>query len=90
MSITATGVPFEQLEVFSRAGDIITKKRIRMLESSCNTVLLVKSWLGQEDVDSKELEAESDLEFTRPGKTNYEATDIYAANIDLDEEPNFG
>jgi hypothetical protein len=87
MSITATGVPSEQ--VFSRAGDIITKKRIRMLESSCNTVLLVKSWLGQEDVDLKELEAESDLECTGPGKTNYEAN-IYAANIDLDEEPNFG
>jgi hypothetical protein len=49
MSITATSVPSEKL--FSRAGNIITKKRNRMLESSCNAILLVKSWLGQEDVD---------------------------------------
>jgi hypothetical protein len=49
ISITATSVPSEQL--FSRAGDIITKKWKCMLESSCNTVLLVKSWLGQEEVD---------------------------------------
>jgi hypothetical protein len=88
MSITATSVPSEQL--FSRAGDIITKKRNRMLESSCNAVLLVKSWLGQEDVDLWELEAESDLEGTGPvsGEIDYEADMVsaYAADMDSDEE----
>jgi hypothetical protein len=88
MSITATSVLSEQL--FSRAGDIITKKRNRMLES-CNAILLVKSWLGQEDVDLWELEAESDLECTGPvsGEIDYEADMVsaYAADIDSDEEP---
>jgi hypothetical protein len=88
MSITATSVPSEQL--FSRADDITTKKRNRMLESSYNAVLLVKSWLGQEGVDLWELEAESDLEGT--GSISCEidyVTDMvsaYAADIDSDEE----
>jgi hypothetical protein len=89
MSITATSVPFKQL--FSRASDIITKERNRMLESSCNAVLLVKSWLVQEDVDLWELEAESDLEGTGPvsEEIDYEADMVsaYAADINLDEEP---
>jgi hypothetical protein len=89
MSIMATNVRSKQL--FSRASDIITKKRNRMLESSFNAALLVKSWLGQKDVDLWELEAESDLEGTGPvsGEIDYEAYMIsaYAADIDSDQEP---
>jgi hypothetical protein len=68
----------------------ITKKRNRMLESFCNAALLVKTWLGQEDVDLWELEAESDLEGTGPvsGEIDYEADMVsaYAADMDSDEE----
>jgi hypothetical protein len=52
---------------------------------------LVKSWLRQEDVDLRELEAESDLECTGPvsGEIDYEADmgSTYGADIDSDEEP---
>jgi hypothetical protein len=54
-----------------------------MLESSCNAVLLVKSWLGQEDVYLWELEAESDLEGTGPvsGEIYYEADMVSAVRM---------
>lgn len=49
MAVPASSAPSEQL--FSRAGDVITKKRNRMLESSCSSILLIKSWLGQPNIE---------------------------------------
>ncbi|KAA8894020.1 hypothetical protein FN846DRAFT_913359 [Sphaerosporella brunnea] len=38
-----------------QAGDVITKKRNRLLEESSSAVLLVKSWLNQKTIDNREL-----------------------------------
>jgi hypothetical protein len=54
MSVPASSVPSEQL--FSPAGDIITKKRNRLLDSSSSALLLVKSWLGWPEVEEWEVE----------------------------------
>jgi len=48
----ASSVPAERL--FSQAGDLITKKRNRILESSSSALLLLKSWLRQPDLEELE------------------------------------
>jgi hypothetical protein len=53
LAIPASSVPSEQL--FSQAGDVITKKRNRLLEQSSSAVLLLKSWLNQKTVDDWEV-----------------------------------
>lgn len=60
MSIPASSVPSEQL--FSRAGDIITKKRNRLLNTSSSALLLVKSWLRWPEVEQWEIEDEEKIE----------------------------
>lgn len=60
MAIPASSVPSEQL--FSRAGDVITKKRNRMLEGSCSSILLIKSWLGQPSIELWEQDMNTEWE----------------------------
>lgn len=60
LSIPASSVPSEHL--FSRAGDIITKKRNRLLDTSCSALLLVKSWLSFPEVEQWELDNEEEVE----------------------------
>jgi hypothetical protein len=60
MSVPASSIPSEQL--FSRAGDIITKKRNRLLDSSSGSLLLVKSWLGWPEVEQWEIDEERKIE----------------------------
>lgn len=60
LSIPASSVPAEQL--FSRAGDIVTKKRNRLLDHETKMLLLVKNWLGQPDYEQWELELEERAE----------------------------
>lgn len=60
MSVPASSVPSEQL--FSRASDIITKKRNRLLDTSSSSILLVKSWLGWPEIEKWEIEHERRME----------------------------
>jgi hypothetical protein len=53
LAIPASSVPSEQL--FSQAGDVITKKRNPLLDQSSSAVLLLKSWLNQKTVDDWEI-----------------------------------
>lgn len=54
LAVPASSVPSEQ--IFSQAGDIITKKRNRMLDTSCSSLLLIKSWMKQPEIELWELE----------------------------------
>jgi hypothetical protein len=51
--IPASSVPSEQL--FSQAGDVITKKWNRLLGQSSCAVLLLKGWLNEKRGDDWEL-----------------------------------
>lgn len=53
LSAPASSVPSEQ--IFSLAGDIITKKRNKLLEGSCSSLLLLKSWLKDPELEDWEL-----------------------------------
>lgn len=66
MSVPASSVPSEQL--FSRAGDIITKKRNLLLDSSSSALLLVKSWLGCPEVEKWEIDLERKKEYEEESK----------------------
>jgi hypothetical protein len=74
MSIPASSAPSEQL--FSRAGDIISKKRNRLVESS-GPLLLVKSWLHWPEVEEWEIELERKTE---------EKGDISGSDADMESE----
>lgn len=59
-------MPSEQ--AFSVAGDIVTKKRNRMVGSTIRLLMLTKAWLGLPEVESWE-----EAEETRGEDGNYEA-----------------
>ena len=59
-------MPLEQ--AFSVAGDIVTKKRNRMVGSTIRLLMLTKAWLGLPEVESWE-----EAEETRGEDGNYEA-----------------
>jgi hypothetical protein len=60
-SIPATSVPSEQ--AFSRASDLITKKRNRMEPSSAEQHLCLRYWLGLQEATDEEVQGEdADLE----------------------------
>jgi hypothetical protein len=60
-SIPATSVPSEQ--AFSKASDLITKKRNRIDPSSAKRYMCLRYWLGLEEVTDDEVAgAETELE----------------------------
>lgn len=56
MAIPATSVPSEQ--VFSIAGQILTKRRSAMTETMMNTLMCTKNWLGFQELTREELDIE--------------------------------
>lgn len=61
LSVPASSVAATHL--FSRAGDIITKKRNRLLDSATRNLLLIKSWSGQPDYEEWEMAEERWAEY---------------------------
>ena len=61
-----SSVPSEQ--AFSVTGDIVTKKRNRMVGSTIRLLMLTKAWLGLPEV-----EPEEEAKETRGEDGNYEA-----------------
>jgi hypothetical protein len=51
---STSSVPSEQ--IFSQAGDSITKTRNRMLDTSSSTLLLIKSWMKLPEIELWEQE----------------------------------
>ena len=58
LAIPATSVPSEQ--VFSVAGQILTKRRSAMTECMMNTLMCTKNWLGFKEITQEELAIERD------------------------------
>lgn len=59
LAIPATSVPSEQM--FSIAGQILTKRRSALSESMMNALMCSKNWLGFQEVTKEDLTAEEDL-----------------------------
>lgn len=57
--IPATSVPSEQM--FSIAGQILTKRRSALSESMMNALMCSKNWFGFQEVTKEDLTAEEDL-----------------------------
>jgi hypothetical protein len=53
LAVPASSVPAERL--FSRAGDVVTQKRNRLLDTATKHILLVENWIGQPDYELWEL-----------------------------------
>ena len=53
LGITATSVPAEQ--IFSIAGQILTKRRVSLTDNMVNTILCARNWLGFCELEKKEL-----------------------------------
>ena len=69
MALAMVGMPSVPSEqAFSVAGDIVTKKRNRMVGSTIKLLLLTKAWLGLPEVEVWE-----EAEETRGEDGNYEA-----------------
>lgn len=60
VSVPASSVPAERL--FSRAGDIVTKWRNRLLEKRTRLLLLLQSWQQLPEYDEWEINAEELVE----------------------------
>jgi hypothetical protein len=48
-------------------GDVVTKKRSRLLDASTRAIVLVKNWMGQPEVEEWELEMEEEAEMQTVG-----------------------
>ena len=59
LAIPATSVPSEQ--IFSIAGQILTKRRSCLSESMMNAIMCSKNWLGFQEVSKEDLTAEEEL-----------------------------
>lgn len=59
LAIPATSIPSEQM--FSIAGQILTKRQSALSESMMNALMYSKNWLGFQEVTKEELTAEEDL-----------------------------
>ena len=59
LAIPATSVLSEQM--FSIAGQILTKRRSSLSESMMNALMCTKNWLGFQEVTREELTAEEEL-----------------------------
>ena len=59
LAIPATSVPSEQ--IFSIAGQILTKRRSSLSEGMMNTLMCTKSWLGFQELSREDLVAEEGL-----------------------------
>ena len=59
LAIPATSVPSEQM--FSIAGQILTKRRSSLSEGMMNTLLCTKNWLGFQEVTKEEIVNEENL-----------------------------
>ena len=57
LSIPATSVPAEQ--VFSIAGQILTKRRASLTDNMVNTILCSRNWLGLSELEKQEVAYES-------------------------------
>ena len=59
LAIPATSVPSEQ--IFSVAGQILTKRRSALSENRMNVLMWCKNWLGYQELTQEELAIEQDL-----------------------------
>ena len=59
LAIPATSVPSEQ--VFSLAGQILTKRRSSLSEGMMNSLMCTRSWLGFQELSKEDLLAEEGL-----------------------------
>ena len=59
LAIPATSVPSEQ--VFSIAGQILTKRRSALSEGRMNALMCCKNWLGFHEITKEELGKEQEL-----------------------------
>lgn len=64
-AIPATSVPSER--VFSRAGELITKRRNRLSPENANARMCLRAWLNLHELDDEDLQAigEDDLPRSR-------------------------
>ena len=59
LAIPATSVPSEQ--IFSIAGQILTKRRSALSENRMNMLMCCKNWLGFQELTQEELAMEQEL-----------------------------